>query len=94
MSVVLITLVVLQNGLAQKTFPQNGVYDERDGIFAFTNATIFKSWNEKLEGATLLIRDGRVEAIGKDIAIPKDAVVFDLRNKFKTFFLFLHFDKR
>ncbi len=82
MSVVLMTILVLQNGLAQKTFPQNGVYDERDGIFAFTNATIFKSWNEKLEGATLLIRDGRVEAIGKDIAIPKDAVVFDLKNKF------------
>lgn len=79
---VLNTLLSIQNGFSQKTFPQNGVYDERDGIFAFTNATLFKSWNEKLEGATLLIRNGRIEAIGKDVAIPKDAVVIDLKNKY------------
>ena len=71
----------LSNGFSQKTFPQNGVYDERNGLFAFTNATIFKSWNEKLDNATLIIRNGRIEAIGNGIAIPKDAVVFDLRNK-------------
>jgi imidazolonepropionase-like amidohydrolase len=81
-SVILSTFLGIQNGFSQKTFPQNGVYDERDGIFAFTNATIFKSWNEKLEGATLLIRDGRIEAIGKDVVIPKDAVAIDLKNKF------------
>ena len=79
---VVLTFLSWSNAFSQKTFPQNGVYDERDGIFAFTNATIFKSWNEKLEGATLVIRDGRVEAIGKDVVIPKDAVVFDLKNKF------------
>jgi imidazolonepropionase-like amidohydrolase len=67
---------------AQKTFPQNGVFDERTGLFAFTNATIVKSWNEKIENATLLIRDGRVESVGSNITIPKDAVVIDLKKKF------------
>jgi imidazolonepropionase-like amidohydrolase len=67
---------------AQKTFPQNGVFDERSGLFALTNATIVKSWNEKIENATLLIRDGRVEAIGANITIPKDAVVIDVKKKF------------
>lgn len=76
------SIICVENAFSQKTFPQNGVYDERDGIFAFTNATIFKSWNEKLENATLLIRNGRVESIGKDVIIPKDAVVIDLKNKF------------
>jgi imidazolonepropionase-like amidohydrolase len=67
---------------AQTTFPQNGVYDERDGLYAFTNATIQKSWNEKVENATLLIRNGRIEAVGTGIAVPKDAVVFDLKGRF------------
>ncbi|MFM9948816.1 MAG: hypothetical protein ACKV1O_12825, partial [Saprospiraceae bacterium] len=61
--------------IAQQTFPQNGVYDERDKCYAFTNATIFVSWNQKLEKATLLIRDGKVEGVGASVALPKDAVV-------------------
>ena len=77
----LATLSVSQSLSSQKTYPQNGVYDEREGLFAFTNATIFKSWNEKVENATLIIRDGRVEMIGSNIPIPKDAVVTDLKGK-------------
>ena len=67
---------------AQKTFPQNGVFDERAGLFALTNATIVKSWNEKIDNATLLIRDGRIEAVGANIIIPKDAVVIDVKKRF------------
>ena len=74
-------LCSIVNGIAQKTFPQNGVYDERDGLYALTNATIYKAWNEKLDNATLLVRKGRVEAIGSGIAIPNDAVVIDMRGK-------------
>lgn len=66
---------------AQVTFPRNGVADNREGTYAFTNATIFKSWNEKLENATLIIRKGKVEAIGTGIAVPKDAVVIDAAGK-------------
>ena len=38
---------------AQQTFPQNGVYDEREGLFAFTNAVIYQSYNQKLDKATI-----------------------------------------
>lgn len=67
---------------AQETFPVNGPYDQRDGLYAFTNATLFKSYHEKIENATLLIRNGKVEAVGLGVAIPKDAVVIDLKNKY------------
>jgi imidazolonepropionase-like amidohydrolase len=67
---------------AQKTFPVNGVHDEREDLYAFTNATIYKSWNEKLENATLLIRKGRVEAIGSNITIPREAVVINAAKRF------------
>jgi imidazolonepropionase-like amidohydrolase len=68
--------------IGQTTFPQNGVYDEREGLYAFTNATIQKSWNEKIENATLLVRNGRIEAVGTGIVVPKDAVVFDLKGRY------------
>lgn len=66
---------------AQTTFPRNGVADQREGLYAFTNATIFKSWNEKLENATLVIRKGKVESIGIGVPVPKDAVVIDANGK-------------
>ena len=68
--------------IAQKTFPQNGVYDERDGFYAFTNATIQATASLKIENATLLIRNGRIEAVGTAVIVPKDAVVFDLKGRF------------
>lgn len=67
---------------AQTTFPVNGVRDSRDGLYAFTNATIYKSYNDKIENATLLIRDGKVAAVGQKINIPKDAVVIDCIGKY------------
>jgi len=67
---------------AQATFPRNGVKDSRDGLYAFTNATVFKTYNEKIENATLLIRDGKVEAIGKTIIVPEDAVVIHCDGKY------------
>jgi len=66
---------------AQVTYPRNGVADHRDGLYAFTNATIYKSWNEKLENATLVIRKGKVEAVGQGIAVPPGAVVIDAAGK-------------
>lgn len=73
-------LLALQS-FSQETFPRNGVADHREGLYAFTNATIYKSWNEKLENATLVIRNGRVEAIGQGIAIPAGAVLIDAKGK-------------
>ncbi len=67
--------------IAQVTYPRNGVADNREGLYAFTNATIYKSWNEKLDNATLVIRKGKVEAIGQGIAVPGDAVVIDASGK-------------
>ncbi len=66
---------------AQTTFPVNGVYDQREGLYAFTNATIHTTYNRTIENATLLIRDGKVEAVGTTVTIPKDAVIVDVKDK-------------
>jgi imidazolonepropionase-like amidohydrolase len=74
-------LLATSSLFSQVTFPRNGVADQREGLYAITNATIFKSWNEKLENATLVIRKGKIEAIGLGIPVPKDAVVVDASGK-------------
>ncbi len=67
---------------AQETYPLNGVADHREGAYAFTNATIVKDPQTTLRNATLVIRDGKIVAVGAGIAVPKDAVVVDCKDKF------------
>lgn len=79
------TLLLLWVGiralLAQPTFPVNGVWDEKERCYAFTNATIHTSWNTVLDKATLVIRKGRVVSVGTGVGIPADAVITDLKGK-------------
>ncbi len=79
MALLLLSSAVVQ---AQTTYPVNGVADKRDGAYAFTNATIVKDAQTTLTNAILIIRDGKIVAVGTGIAIPKDAVVIDCRDKF------------
>lgn len=65
----------------QTTFPTPAPSDERPGLFAFTHATIYVDYKTRLEDATLLIRDGKVEACGPQISIPAGAVVMDCSGK-------------
>ena len=67
---------------AQATFPVNDVANPKDGCYAFTKATIVKKANDTLLNATLVIRQGKIEAIGNNIAIPKEAVVIDCNGKY------------
>ena len=67
---------------AQETFPVNGVADKRDHCFAFTNATIVQNAQTTLQKATLVIRDGKIISVGVGVAIPKDAIVVDCKDKY------------
>lgn len=78
---VFLLVLVGNNTLAQETFPTNGVKDKRLGVYAFIHATIFVDYQTKLEDATLLIREGKVEQVGAGINVPKDAIVVDLKGK-------------
>lgn len=67
---------------AQPTFPVNGVADPKTASYAFTNATIVKDGVATLSNATLLVKDGKITAVGNNISIPKDAVVVDCKDKY------------
>ena len=67
---------------AQETFPVNGVRDVRSGLYAFTNATIVQNATTKIEKGTLLIKQGKIIAVGTNVTVPNDAVVVDCSGKF------------
>lgn len=86
-SLPLLVALLLAGGaaLAQpSTYPRNGVYDQRPGLYVFTHATLFADYQTRVEDATLVIRDGKVEAVGPgvQVKIPAGAVVQDLKGKF------------
>ncbi|MBS1628203.1 MAG: amidohydrolase family protein [Bacteroidetes bacterium] len=67
---------------AQETFPVNGVADKRSGSYAFINATIVKDAQTTLHNATLIIKEGKIVAVGTGIPAPKDAVIIDCKDKY------------
>lgn len=53
------------------------------GVIALTGATIFDGNGNRLEHGTLLVRDGKIEAIGdSSLGIPSDAEIRDFSGKF------------
>jgi imidazolonepropionase-like amidohydrolase len=67
---------------AQVTFPENGIADPRHGHYAFTNATIVKDASTTLTNATLVIKDGKIVAVGTGVKIPAGAVEVDCKGKY------------
>ena len=67
---------------SQPTFPENGVADPRHGHYAFTNATIVKDATTTLTNATLVIKDGKIIAVGTGLKAPAGAVEVDCEGKY------------
>jgi imidazolonepropionase-like amidohydrolase len=62
----------------QTTFPVHGIRDERELVYAFTNARLYQDYNTFVDSATLIIHRGQVVASGRQVAIPAGAVIKDL----------------
>ena len=67
---------------AQPTFPVNGLAAELQSTYAFTNATIVSSEKTTLTAATLVVKDGRIIAVGTNVPVPKEAMVIDCKGKY------------
>lgn len=82
----LILLLALFSGghiiQAQNTYPVNDIATPREACYAFTNASIVKDAQTTLQNATMVIRQGKIEAVGVNIPVPKDAVVVDCKGKY------------
>lgn len=74
--------VFLTKTYAQDYFPVNeSVQNKNKNFTVFTNATIYVTPTQKIEKGTLLIQDGKVIAVGANVAIPKNSITIDLAGK-------------
>ncbi|MBC7629403.1 amidohydrolase family protein [Ferruginibacter sp.] len=79
-----LSLCVLQTwqAKAQATFPVNDIANPQEDCYAFINATIVTNAQTTLQNAVLVIRKGKIEAVGSKATVPKDAVVVDCKGKY------------
>jgi len=67
---------------AQDYFPTNtGVKTTKNTTVAFTNAKIYVTSNQLIKKGTLLVKDGKVIAVGKKVTIPKGTKTVNLNGK-------------
>jgi len=67
---------------AQDYFPKNdGVKAKNNNYTAFTNAKIYVTPTQVIDGGTLLIQNGKVIQVGKAVTIPQNTVQVDLSGK-------------
>src|SRR5574343_2004076 len=79
---VLLLLVVVQWAAAQDYFPKNdGVKQTFKNQVAIIHATIYTSPTNKVENATLLIKEDKIVEIGTSVNIPKEATILDATGK-------------
>jgi imidazolonepropionase-like amidohydrolase len=67
--------------IAQTTSPTNGLKDNTPAVHAFTNATIISAPGQSISNATLVIRNGVIEEVGRNVRVPDDARVWDMDGK-------------
>ncbi|MBT6964770.1 MAG: amidohydrolase family protein, partial [Flavobacteriales bacterium] len=71
-------LFITQSVLAQETFPVNGVSNNFEPIYAFTNARIVLNPTTEIPNGTLLIKGNEIIAVDSNLNIPKGAIIKDL----------------
>lgn len=75
------SLQLIFSSKAQKTFPINGVADERNLIHAFINAQVYLPSGE-FKPITLLVKNDLIIEAGEGIDIPKEAILHSCDGKF------------
>lgn len=74
-------LLFSTGSIAQETFPVNGTSDPKHITYAFINARIVVDYQTTLDSASLIVRDGRIQDVGKNLRLDKDALIIDLHGK-------------
>ncbi len=66
---------------AQETFPINGTSDPKHITYVFKNARIVSDYQTVLDSGMMIIKDGIIWNVGKNLPVSNDALVFDLKGK-------------
>jgi imidazolonepropionase-like amidohydrolase len=63
------------------TTPVEGLRDASARVHALTNARVVTAPGQVLDRATIIIRDGVIQAVGSEIAVPADARVWEMAGR-------------
>jgi imidazolonepropionase-like amidohydrolase len=77
----LLLLLPLPLFAQQDNAPVVGVSDKRVEVYGLKNARVVVDYQTTLENTDILISNGRIEAIGTNLAFPKGTVIYDLTGK-------------
>jgi len=77
----ILLLLSLQIQAQQDNAPVVGVSDKRVEVYGLKNARVVVDYQTTLENTDILISNGRIEAIGTNLAFPKGTVIYDLTGK-------------
>lgn len=82
-SLLLLTLSLLLPGYARaqqtdRTQPVEGLRENRVRVHALTNARVVTAPGQVMENATVVVRNGYIEAVGSNVSVPAGARVQDL----------------
>ncbi len=80
-SLLIIYALLTVSALNAQTARIPGLRENTPAVFAFTNAQIITSPGQVQSNATMVIRDGVIEDMGRRVSIPADAWVIDLKGK-------------
>lgn len=64
------------------TFLASQVAEAADGVVVIRGATVLTVTKGAIDGGIVVIRGGKIEAVGKDLAVPEGARVIEARGKF------------
>lgn len=67
---------------AQETFPRNDVADPKYTHYAFIHATIVKDAATIVNNGTLIVKDGKIVAIGQGLKVPESAIEINAQGKY------------
>tara|TARA_B100001142_G_scaffold85490_2_gene86879 strand:+ start:8951 stop:11935 length:2985 start_codon:yes stop_codon:yes gene_type:complete len=79
---IIITLLLCGQIFAQETFPVNGVAENFEPVYAFTNAHIVINPSNEIENGILLIQGNKIIAVDSNLNIPDGAIIFDLNGDY------------
>lgn len=74
LTILWMTFTILQISYGQNSDTPIPVTD----TYYFKNATVYKSPQTKIENASVLVKNGLIEKVGKNLSIPYDAQVIDM----------------
>jgi len=74
----LIFLVPLLHGLFAQTEPVKDIHSNTPRVWALTHGMIHTEPGDSIKDGTIIIRDGKIEKVGRYIKIPSDAYEIDL----------------